>query len=239
MIQEKKNEIFVSFLLTEEYLTTILKLHCSLQKVKSTRPLVVFYFQGAISNKSILRLKSSGIETKPIEPLKYPNYMIKRFSINWTKLRLWTMEQYSKIVFLDGDMFVLENIDHLFDIPTPFAIPVDTDRQHLSKCSPMGMNQAGLFVMTPCKSIFENMIFQIENNQSLQFQNSDAEQGFFNYYFQFVRFLLPLDYNFLAHRHWNSHLRTHAKVLHYTTYKPFHEGGPIFDYHQPWLECQI
>jgi len=233
-----KKEIFATLLLTDNYVTTVLKLDCSLKKVGSTRPLVVFYTT-ELSKESLLRLHSSGIQTQPIEPLKYPNHHAPRFVINWTKLRLWTMEMYSKILYLDGDMFVLQNIDHLFDLPTSFAITVDSDRNYMKKCTPMGMNQAGLFVMEPCQDVFNDMIMKLDKNETIQFQNSDAEQGFLNYYFQYVRYLLPLEYNFLADRLWNTPLRSLAKVVHYTSFKPFHPGGPLFDYHQPWLDCPI
>jgi glycogenin len=34
-----------------------------------------------------------------------------------TKLNLWSLEQYARVVFLDADTLVLQNIDHLFDLP--------------------------------------------------------------------------------------------------------------------------
>jgi len=233
-----KNEIFATMLLTNNYLPSLLKLYCSMKQVKTTRPLVVFYDSTTISEESLDILYSHGIEAQPIELMFISNKFIDRFSINWTKLRFWKMEQYSKIIYLDSDMFLLQNIDHLFDLPNTFAIPADTDRHACG--GPMGFNQAGLFVLQPCESIYHDMMSLVTSDPKYQFQYSDAEQGFLNFYFQFNRILLPPDYNFLAHNKWNTGLRDNAKVIHYTAYKPFQsKDGEYFPWFQPWLDCQL
>jgi len=239
--RQPKKETYLSLLLTNEYTLTTLKLKCSMEKVNANRPLLILYDQNEILQSNIELLNNAGIETRPVgEMISFPNTFAKRFSINWTKLKLWTMEEYTKIVYLDADMFMVQNVDHLFDLETDFAIPADADR-FVSSCSPMGFNQAGLFVMVPCKAVFEHMYSMVKDNETLQFRNSDAEQGFLNFYYQFNRYLLPPSYNFLAYRFWNTPMRQNAMIIHYTAHKPFHirTKEDMHEYHQPWLQCDV
>ena len=42
-------------------------------------------------------------------------YMAPQFTECWTKLRVWELEEYDRIVLLDADMVVVRNIDSLLD----------------------------------------------------------------------------------------------------------------------------
>jgi len=234
----EKNEAYVMLLLTPEYMIGVLKIHCALKKHQSTRPLIVLYSEESVSVDDLEPLRAVGITAYPVELLRFPNYFAKRFEVNWTRLRLWQFSQYTKLIYMDADMFPLTNVDHLFDLPAKYAAAVDTDRQ-CERCGPMGFNQAGLLVIEPCAATFQEMLTLLENNETLQFQFADAEQGFLNYYFQYNRLLLPPDYNFLPHQFWNTPLRANAKVLHYTENKPFHPWVKHRPEHEPWLACEV
>jgi len=227
--------VFVTLLMTEPYLVSVLKLACSLRQVNSKYPLLVLH-PSTISEGTLEILRSQGIETRETELITFPNSFADRFRVNWTKLRLWQLTEYSKIVYLDADTFVLQNVDELFDIHVPFAIPADTERQ-CYRCGPMGFNQAGVFVTEPCLATFADMMRLITTDSSMRFENSDSEQGFLNYYFQYQRYLLPPDYNFLCHQFWDTPLRDRAKVLHYTMQKPW--WGTRKNYHDPWYQCYV
>ena len=43
--------------------------------------------------------------------------MVKRDQILWTKLRVWQLDDYDKVVMIDADMLVLKNVDELFKMP--------------------------------------------------------------------------------------------------------------------------
>ncbi|KAL8506900.1 hypothetical protein ACS0TY_017696 [Phlomoides rotata] len=38
------------------------------------------------------------------------------YIINYSKLRIWEFVEYSKMIYLDGDIQVFKNIDELFDL---------------------------------------------------------------------------------------------------------------------------
>lgn len=237
--REPKREIYATLLLTDEYTETVLKLACSMKNVNATRPLIVFYDKKEILKSNLEIIQNAGIETRSIsEIISFPNSFAKRFSINWTKLLFWKMEEFTRILYLDADMFMLRNVDHLFDYKEDFIVAADADR-FVSSCSPFGFNQAGLFVMSPCKEVFDHMFSMIKHNKSLQFRHSDAEQGFLNFYYQYNRLLLSPSYNFLAYKFWDTPMRQNIMVIHYTANKPFHikKKEDVHEYHQPWLQC--
>jgi len=228
-------------LLTPTYVHAVLKLSCSLRQVYSRYPLLVLYDAAQIGASVLDQLHNAGINTQAVELISFPNSFADRFSINWTKLRLWQLTQYDRVVYMDSDMFVAQNIDELFTLPAdvPLAVAVDTDR-HCNNCGPMGMNQAGLLVLTPCAATYDAMLSLARSDVRYQFQSTDAEQGFLNHYWKFNRMLLPPAYNFLPHQLYEEKgLRSLAKVYHYTARKPFAEGASEANlpYHQQWFDC--
>lgn len=53
----------------------------------------------------------------------YQEYCLKtRFADVFTKLRIFELVEYSKVLLLDADLLVRENIDDLFDLPAPAAM---------------------------------------------------------------------------------------------------------------------
>ena len=58
-----------------------------------------------------------------------------------TKVQIWTLTDYDKLIFLDADALVLRNIDHLFDLDSAFAVAPD------SGCPEHG--NTGVFVLQP------------------------------------------------------------------------------------------
>jgi alpha-N-acetylglucosamine transferase len=56
-------------------------------------------------------------DIRMVEKLKVPptaNMYQDKYAITGTKMHLWKMEEYSKILFLDSDMIILQNIDDYF-----------------------------------------------------------------------------------------------------------------------------
>jgi len=229
---------YATMLLTPNYELTVQKLHCSLRASGSRYPLLVLYDAETIVQETVDGLVARGMLVRPVEKIARPNHFADRFQINWTKLRLWQLTDYERVIYLDGDMFILENIDHLFSLPTPFAVAADTDRAFGRSCGPMGMNQAGLLVLSPCEATFTHMLEVADSAPKYQFRYSDAEQGFLNHYFKFNRMLLPPAYNFLAHSLWDTPLRSLAKVIHYTANKPFNPEFP-HPSHDHWNKCVV
>ena len=67
---------------------------------------------------------------------------------SWTKLRLWTLTEYKKIVYLDSDTLVMKPIDDLFTYPQ-LSCACDPD--------PPQICNTGLMVLEPKDGLFEAM----------------------------------------------------------------------------------
>ena len=109
-------------LLTQEaYLVGVIALQRSLQQQQSQWPLVVMVTP-VIGETQREQLRAEGCRVVEITPL-YPesglsqHYASAQFGEVWSKLRVWGLTDYQRIVFLDADMLAVRNMDELFDLP--------------------------------------------------------------------------------------------------------------------------
>ncbi|KAI9328193.1 nucleotide-diphospho-sugar transferase [Zopfochytrium polystomum] len=107
----------------------ILVLFHSLQKANATADFVAMVHN--VSASHLARLHAKRIRTYPVDPLRFHSpYMAEkpastraRDAILWTKLRVWLLADYAKVVLLDADLFVLRNVDDLFRLPELAGCP--------------------------------------------------------------------------------------------------------------------
>ncbi|KAI7902232.1 uncharacterized protein BX663DRAFT_561797 [Cokeromyces recurvatus] len=91
--------------------------------------------------------------------------------ITFTKIHLWRLTQYSKLVFLDADCFPLKSdVDKLFDHPSFSAAP--------DAGWPDCFN-SGVFVTVPSEKIYQDLIQLASENGSFD----GGDQGLLNTYF--------------------------------------------------------
>ncbi|TFK30558.1 glycosyl transferase [Coprinopsis marcescibilis] len=116
---EQNSKLAYATLLTKnEYLPGVLVLNNSLQSVKSRYPLVVMATPNLPQEaRNILRLE--GIPIREVEYLQPKDVELaeldKRFADTWTKLHVWELAEYDRLVLLDSDMVVKRNMDELLD----------------------------------------------------------------------------------------------------------------------------
>ncbi|PHT54128.1 Galactinol synthase 2 [Capsicum baccatum] len=112
---------YVTFLAGNiDYVVGIVGLAKGLRKVKSAYPLVVAVLPDVpVEHHHILI--NQGCIVREIEPVYPPEnqtqFAMAYYVINYSKFRIWEFMEYSKMIYLDGDIQVFENIDHLFDMP--------------------------------------------------------------------------------------------------------------------------
>ena len=89
--------------------------------------------------------------------------------------------------------------------------------------SALGKIQAGFIFLRPCKAVAKHMLQLAEGDALLQFQYANAEQDFFDWYFKYTRYTLPLEYNALPDRLIGNVTVGGVKprVVHHTQFKPF------------------
>lgn len=88
-----------------------------------------------------------------------------------TKLNIWNLIQFKKVVYVDADAIVVENIDELFAIESTFAASPDI--------FPPDKFNAGVLVIEPDSSVFRDMVTLVGVLPSYD----GGDTGFLNSYF--------------------------------------------------------
>lgn len=128
------------------YLPGLLTLDYSLKRVKSAYPLLALHTD-ALPQEGLDACKARGIATRHIKKLlpaandiDYGND--PRFQDTWSKLAVFELTEYDRVVLLDSDMLVRKNLDELMDIELdPPSMQAEGDRvfaaAHACCCNPM------------------------------------------------------------------------------------------------------
>jgi alpha-N-acetylglucosamine transferase len=113
----------------------------------------------------------------------------------FTKLQLWTLTEYDRIIYMDSDLLPLVNLEELFDLDferesttnPPFnytyaAVP--TIAWYKPRVMRIGVrHNAGFFVMKPDQAIFDRLWESAMDPLMPWNVHRDMEQGLFNHFF--------------------------------------------------------
>jgi inositol 3-alpha-galactosyltransferase len=171
-------------------------------------------------------------------------YKMSIYADCWTKLRIWELEQFSRVVYIDADMLVIRNMDHLFDLPQGFHAARDCyagrpsceERERCPLFGPecAGANcdyfNAGLFVCEPSRLEFQRMCELVAEASLFQkFGSGYAEQDFLNWYFRGNIGFLPYVFNamkIIRHHHPEIWRLEEVHNIHYVDAKPWRRNDP-------------
>lgn len=134
---------------------------------------------------------------------------------NFCKLRLWELEAFEKIVFIDADALVLRNVDRLFAYPAFAAAP-----NLYAGIGDMTRMNSGVFVMAPDPRRYESMIATLDAPDAFWRR---TDQTFLEHCFPDWHGL-PYTYNVLQYVYFNLPELWHwpsLKILHYQYEKPW------------------
>eukprot|EP00276_Gloeochaete_wittrockiana_P019197 CAMPEP_0184341890 /NCGR_PEP_ID=MMETSP1089-20130417/10493_1 /TAXON_ID=38269 ORGANISM="Gloeochaete wittrockiana, Strain SAG46.84" /NCGR_SAMPLE_ID=MMETSP1089 /ASSEMBLY_ACC=CAM_ASM_000445 /LENGTH=288 /DNA_ID=CAMNT_0026670433 /DNA_START=27 /DNA_END=893 /DNA_ORIENTATION=- len=96
-------------------------------------------------------------DIKMLEHMSIPSVWEQAF----TKLRIWNMTEYTKIMWMDSDTLVVDNIDHLFNEPELTAPHTPSHcgcGPEWVKGSPYHTVSSGFFVSEPSTARFDQMM---------------------------------------------------------------------------------
>ncbi|KAK2977503.1 hypothetical protein RJ640_016131 [Escallonia rubra] len=238
----RSKRAYVTFLAGNgDYVKGVVGLAKGLRKANSAYPLVVAMLPDVPEEHRAI-LRSQGCIVQEIEPIYPPEneiqFAMAYYVINYSKLRIWDFD-YSKMIYLDADIQVFDNIDHLFDMPDGYFYAVmdcfcektwsHSPQYSVGYCQqcpdkvkwpaemgsppPLYFN-AGMFVFEPNRLTYESLLQTLRISQPTPF----AEQDFLNVFFQQTYKPIPLVYNLVLAMLWrhpeNVELEK-VKVVHY------------------------
>ncbi|KAK6931046.1 Glycosyl transferase, family 8 [Dillenia turbinata] len=240
---------YVTFLAGNgDYVKGVVGLAKGLRKVNSSYPLVVAMLPDVPEEHREL-LRSQGCIVREIEPIYPPENQIQ-FAM------AYYFEEYSKMIYLDADIQVYDNIDHLFDTPEGYFYAVmdcfcektwsHSPQYSIGYCQqcpdkvkwPAGMGSppplyfnAGMFVFEPSRLTYENLLHTLQITPPTPF----AEQDFLNMFFQQTYKPIPLVYNLVLAMLWR-HPENGSKPWRYTGKEANMDREDIKMLVKKWLE---
>ncbi|WKA02646.1 hypothetical protein VitviT2T_020807 [Vitis vinifera] len=218
---------YVTFLAGNgDYVKGVVGLAKGLRKVKTAYPLVVAVLPDVPAEHRRI-LEDQGCVVREIEPVNPPEnqtqFAMAYYVINYSKLRIWEFVEYSKMIYLDGDIQVFSNIDHLFDLDDGYFYAVmdcfcektwsNSPQYKIGYCQqcpekvkwpaemgpapPLYFN-AGMFVFEPCLSVYDDLLTTLKITTPTSF----AEQDYLNMFFRDIYKPIPPTYNLVLAMLW-------------------------------------
>ncbi|KAF8388225.1 hypothetical protein HHK36_026891 [Tetracentron sinense] len=163
-----RSEAYVTLLYGDEFLLGVRVLGKSIRDTGSTKDMVVLVSDG-VSNYAKKLLKADGWIVELISLLANPNQVRpKRFWGVYTKLKIFNMTNYRKVVYLDADTIIVKSIEDLFKCGKFCANLKHSERLN-----------SGVMVVEPSEMLFKDMMSKVNTLPSY----TGGDQGFLNSYF--------------------------------------------------------
>jgi len=186
-------EAYITILINDNYLPGSLVLGNSLRDLKTNKKLAILVSN--VSGESIELLKQVYDDIIPVNQILSTSFeelsILGRLDLisTFTKIFVWSQEQYSKIIYLDSDVLPIVNIDETFN--------VKLNENELLAASPDSgwpdIFNSGVFVTKPSKTIFNELFHLIQSDDKASFDGAD--QGLLNEYFLGKWKRLPFTFN--------------------------------------------
>ena len=113
-------------------------------------------------------------EIVPVDPVTPPEdqtFWDSRFETVYTKLRLWQLIRYDKLLYIDSDAIVLGSLKEALDRSTFAAAPALTPPDTFS---------AGVLVLEPDEDVFRDMISEPSMGRNYGLADQDFLNGYFS-----------------------------------------------------------
>ena len=170
---------YVTVLSTNNYYKGVIVLFESLKLTKPKYNNFVVIVNETIDKKIIEDFKSRGyiviekpkIQASPLVKNENFTYWVNTFD----KLHIFGLVQYDKIVYLDSDMYIQNNIDELFSLPHMSG--VIAGKGYIPEWDELG---SGMIVVVPKLGVIEKMIQILEEHD---FGKDIGDQDIINYYY--------------------------------------------------------
>lgn len=176
----------VSAIYNNDYMEAVQVLAYSLRRVHIQADLILLFISNRLNQSTLNRCQEAGWHLWAVDRIDPPRFAIiyPRFRDQYTKLRIWSLINYDRVLYLDADTLVVRDINELF---TGTIFEDDQDGL-LAAVEDVWQGQigpnfnAGVLLIRPNQTIFEDMLVKMHNMAA--YGSYWAEQGFLNWYFK-------------------------------------------------------
>uniref|UniRef100_A0A7S3PP17 Hexosyltransferase n=1 Tax=Aplanochytrium stocchinoi TaxID=215587 RepID=A0A7S3PP17_9STRA len=235
--RESSSVAMVTLVTSDSFLPAAQVLIFSFRRFHNDIPVVVLVTPN-VSKVTRVILKRTGATVTTVESIENPHLASNaNANSNWTncgftKLRIWSLTQYDKIVYIDADCVVLSEISNLFTVDLGsigFAAAPDI--------FPPDCFNAGVLVICPSMVTFKNLVSEIDVLRSYDGGDTGFLNAYFNNWFNLGK-ENRLDFSYNAQRtmhwmthskqpgYWNSVENRPIRILHFSsTPKPWEQNS--------------
>jgi glycogenin glucosyltransferase len=230
---------------SDEFVPGAVCLIKSLRKF-TNKPINVLNLSLSKSNRQLLENYGVSIHDVPrlssIQARTQPWHTNPEFANNcFNKIHLWN-RNYDKLIYLDSDILVMKDIDHLFELEhafsacSSFAIYKDNDIKYCGWSA--DLFNAGVLVLKPDILVFADLM---EKKDVVYCPNDPSDQGLLNFYYKNRWNRLKPIYNFTRRvfdtvpQKWKE-WREEICIIHYTLDKPWNKKLDS-EIDKLWWEC--
>jgi alpha-N-acetylglucosamine transferase len=163
---------------TDDFLPGVLVLNYSLKKHDNNAPLIALINEG-VSPEIIDFLEMYKIPTKIINPIDSSNYAENKyrgFAHIFSKLHIFNCFEYEKIVYLDADLLICDNIESLFERPHMSAVSAGSVLPENANWTKFN---GGVMVIEPHSDLFKKLLSILGSLPTYEL----GDQGFLNSYY--------------------------------------------------------
>lgn len=178
---------YATILSTDSYLPGVLALFESIKRTNTKISDFVVIVNQGIKEETINRLKENGIIVKIMPKIEAPqeikgkNKLFPHWNNTFDKFNIFNLVEYEKLVYLDSDIYVSENIDELFEKPNMSAVIAGKSypsNKHWNELN------SGVMVIEPKEGIREDLIKHMEKmskrKRILKKPNKQKNKKFFS-----------------------------------------------------------
>ena len=146
---------YVTLVTSDDFVIGAQLLAYSLRKQRCRHPLLCLVTPN-LSNHSLQLLTASSYTLLLVHPLPCPfrSHVASWSAVGLTKLRVFSLIRYSRLLYIDADCLVLHNLDHLFDTPHSTTFPFSA----APDIFPPDRFNAGVLLLSPSLPLYQHIV---------------------------------------------------------------------------------
>lgn len=169
---------YITVLSTDSYVEGVVVLDRSLARSQARYPFLVLTTPN-LASKTLQMLDRYGIQHQAIPPIELDTAVQQhqsRWQWTYSKLQIFNQTQFEKLVYLDADMLVYENLDDLFERPHMSAVNAGGMLPEYANWTEFN---SGLMVIEPAAALYQDMLAKLPT----LYLPAGGDQDFLNAYY--------------------------------------------------------